>query len=108
MHLRDEAKIAFIIDSRTFCYKVMRFGLKNAGATYQRLMDKIFKDVMGHDVEAYVDDMYQLKLNSKKCSFGVQARKFLSFMLTKKGIEANPEICQAVINMKSPQNVKEV
>ncbi|RDX91097.1 Retrovirus-related Pol polyprotein from transposon 17.6, partial [Mucuna pruriens] len=110
---------------------VMPFSIKNAGVTYQRLMDKIFKDVIGIDVEVYVDDMvvkstmadkhcttlervfsilrkHQLKLNPEKCSFGIHARKFLGFMLTKRGIEANLEKCQIIINMRSPQNVKEV
>ncbi|RDY11317.1 Retrovirus-related Pol polyprotein from transposon 17.6, partial [Mucuna pruriens] len=110
---------------------VMPFGLKNAGATYQRLMDKIFQGVLGADVEVYVDDMvvksqgvaehcealgrvfhtlrkHQLRLNPGKCSFGVHAGKFLGFMLTERGIEANLEKCQAVTNMRSPQSVKEV
>ncbi|RDX72502.1 hypothetical protein CR513_48000, partial [Mucuna pruriens] len=130
MHPYDEAKIAFIIDADTFCYKVMPFGLKNARTTYQRLMDKIFKDVLGTNMEVHVEDMviklatagehcgaldrvfsilrkHQLKRNPKKCSFGVQARKFLGFVLTERGIEANLEKCQAVINMRSPQSMKE-
>ncbi|RDX83691.1 hypothetical protein CR513_35364, partial [Mucuna pruriens] len=56
MYPQDEAKIAFITDSGTFCYKVMSFGLKNAGETYQRLMDKIFKKIIGINVEVYMDD----------------------------------------------------
>ncbi|RDX80993.1 Retrovirus-related Pol polyprotein from transposon opus, partial [Mucuna pruriens] len=127
MHPEDEEKTAFITDDGAFCYKVMPFGLKNAGATYQRLMDKVFKE----DIEVYVDDMvaksengrshcealrrvfrilrrHQLRLNPEKCSFGVQAGRFLGYMLTERGIEANPEKCRAVINMRSPQNVKEV
>ncbi|RDX97491.1 hypothetical protein CR513_19729, partial [Mucuna pruriens] len=131
MHPDDEEKTAFIIDDGAFCYKLMPFGLKNASATYQRLMDKIFKDVMGRDVEVYVDDMvakskggedhcealervfevlrkHQLRLNPEKCSFGVQAGKFLGFMLSERGIEANPDKCRAVLNMRSPQNMKEV
>ncbi|RDX98499.1 Retrovirus-related Pol polyprotein from transposon 17.6, partial [Mucuna pruriens] len=131
MHPEDEEKTAFITDSGAFCYKVMPFGLKNAGATYQRLMDKVFKEVIGRDIEVYVDDMvvksesgrshcealrrvfrilrrYQLRLNPEKCSFGVQAGRFLGYMLTERGIEANPEKCRAIINMRSPQNVKEV
>ncbi|RDX87958.1 Retrovirus-related Pol polyprotein, partial [Mucuna pruriens] len=94
MYLYNEPKTTFIIDSGTFCYKVMPFGLKNIGVTYQRLMDRIFKDVMGTNVETYIDDMvvkstmanehynalqrvfeilrkHQLKLNLEKCSFGV-------------------------------------
>ncbi|RDY14101.1 hypothetical protein CR513_00884, partial [Mucuna pruriens] len=131
MHPRDEEKTAFIIDNGTFYYKVMSFGLKNTRATYQCLMDKIFKDVIEVDVEVYIDDMvvkseaagehyavltrvfrimrkHQLRLNPEKCSLGVQVGKFMGFMLTEKGIEANPEKCQAVIIMRSPQTVKEV
>ncbi|RDX65672.1 Retrovirus-related Pol polyprotein from transposon 17.6, partial [Mucuna pruriens] len=125
MDPQDEAKTAFITDSGTYCYKVIPFGLKNAGATYQCLMDKIFKEIIGIDVEVYVDDMvvkttvaanhyralgrvfqvlrkHRLKLNPEKCSFRVRVGKFLEFMLTERGIEANPEKCQAVINMRSP------
>ncbi|RDX90076.1 Retrovirus-related Pol polyprotein from transposon 17.6, partial [Mucuna pruriens] len=57
MHPQDEEKIAFITDEGAFCYKVMSFSLKNAGATYQCLMDKIFGGILGTDVEVYVDDM---------------------------------------------------
>lgn len=109
----------------------MPFGLKNAGATYQRMMDKIFTHQAGRNVEVYVDDMivkseaedkhqvdleetfntirrYNLKVNLEKCSFGIQARKFLGFMLTSRGIEVNPEKCKAIMGMHSPSNVKEV
>ncbi|RDX92429.1 Retrovirus-related Pol polyprotein from transposon 17.6, partial [Mucuna pruriens] len=88
MHPDDEEKTAFIIDGGAFCYKVMPFKLKKAGATYQR------------DIEVYVDDMvakseggenhcetlgrvfevlrrHQLRLNPEKCSFGMQAGRFL-------------------------------
>ncbi|RDY14738.1 hypothetical protein CR513_00140, partial [Mucuna pruriens] len=131
MYPYDEEKTAFIIDIDSFYYRVMPFSLKNTGATYQCLMDKIFKDMIGIDVEVYVDDMvekstmagehcvalervydilrkHQLRLNPGKCSFGVQAGKFLGFMLTKRGIEANPEKCQEIIGMRSPQSMKEV
>ncbi|RDY02803.1 Retrovirus-related Pol polyprotein from transposon 17.6, partial [Mucuna pruriens] len=131
MHPQDEEKTTFITDEGAFCYKVMPFDLKNAGATYQRLMDKIFKGILGADVEVYVDDMvvksqgmeehcealgqvfhilieHQLRLNPSKCSFGVRAWKFLGFMLTERGIEANPKKCQAVTKMRSPRSVKEV
>ncbi|RDX82658.1 Retrovirus-related Pol polyprotein from transposon 17.6, partial [Mucuna pruriens] len=131
MHPQDEEKTAFITEAGAFCYKVMPFGLKNAGATYQRLMDKIFREIIGVNIEVYVDDMvvksteakrhrealrrvfgifrkHQLRLNPEKCSFGVHAGKFLGFMLTERGIEVNPDKCQAVIKMRSPQNVREV
>ncbi|KAI5322908.1 hypothetical protein L3X38_031980 [Prunus dulcis] len=57
MHEDDKAKTSFIIERGTYCYKVMPFGLKNAGATYQRLVSKIFKEQIGKTMEVYVDDM---------------------------------------------------
>jgi len=50
-------KTAFTTDVANYCYKVMPFGLKNVGATYQRLMDKVFKEQIGKNMEVYVDDM---------------------------------------------------
>jgi len=87
--------------------------------------------MIGQNVQAYVDDMvvtsqlkdkhiadleelfttiakYRLKLNLEKCVFGVEAGKFLGFLLTERGIEANPEKCAAIIPMRSPISVKEV
>ena len=127
----DMNKSAFITYDANYFYKVMSFGLKNVGATYQRLMDKVFSHIMGKCVEVYVNDMvvkcpshhqhakdlsaifsalrqYNLRLNPKKCVFGVDRGKFLGFMLTQRGIEANPEKCNAIIEMRSPNNVKEV
>ncbi|XP_072078109.1 uncharacterized protein [Arachis hypogaea] len=57
MHPEDQSKTAFITEHGNFCYKVMPFGLKNAGATYQRLMDKVFQQQIGRNMEVYVDDM---------------------------------------------------
>lgn len=131
MYPFDAEKMTFMTKGANYYYEVMPFRLKNAGATYQRLMDKIFADQMGRNMEAYVDDMvvksrtekdhladlqelfdtlarYSLKLNPEKCSFGLQAGKFLGFMLTGRGIEANPDKYSAIINMRSPTTVKEV
>lgn len=103
----------------------MPFVLKNAGATYQRLVNKMFKDHIGRNIKVYVDNMlvksakatghirdlketfkvlekYQMKLNSAKCAFGVYSRKFLGFIVSWRGIEANSEKIQAILNMKSP------
>nr|KYP42541.1 Retrovirus-related Pol polyprotein from transposon 297 family [Cajanus cajan] len=131
MHPQDEEKTAFITDSANYCYRVMPFGLKNAGATYHRLMDKVFKHQIGRNLEVYVDDMvvksgdlgthqsdleevfrqlrkHDMRLNPEKCVFGIAGGKFLGFMLSARGIEANPDKCQSVIGMRSPHNIKEV
>jgi len=94
-------------------------------------MDRVLALMLGQNVQAYVDNMvvtsqqrgqhvtyleelfttiakYRLKLNPEKCIFGVEARKFLGFLLTERGIEANPEKCAAIINIRSPISVKEV
>ncbi|XP_072087011.1 uncharacterized protein [Arachis hypogaea] len=131
MHPSDQDKTAFITDFGNYCYKVMPFGLKNAGATYQRLMDKVFAKQIGRNIEVYVDDMvaktktgdnhitdlaeifgqirkYNMRLNPEKCAFAVQGGKFLGFMLTCRGIEANPDKYRVVLDMVSPKIVKEV
>ena len=131
MHHSDRGKTAFTTDSANYFYKVMSFGLKNAGATYQRLMDKIFKGMIGKSVEVYVDDIVvksdscdqhikdlqevfdalrrvNMRLNPEKCASGVESGKFLGFMLTHRGIEANPDKCKAITEMRSPSNLKEI
>jgi len=57
MHPRDECKTAFMTELSSYYYKVMPFGLKNVGATYQRLMDMILAPMIGRNVLAYIDDM---------------------------------------------------
>ena len=109
----DQEKTSFVTSQGLLCYKVMAFGLKNAGTTYQRLMNKMFANQIGRKVQVYVDDMlvkshreddhlkdlketfdtlrsYNMKLNPSKCIFGVTAGKFLGFMVSQRGIEANP------------------
>uniref|UniRef100_A0A2N9G6F7 Uncharacterized protein n=1 Tax=Fagus sylvatica TaxID=28930 RepID=A0A2N9G6F7_FAGSY len=126
----DQEKTSFITSRGLFCYKVMPFGLKNAGATYQRLMNRMFHDQIGRNVEVYVDDMlikskeedghlddlretfqtlrkYQMKLNPSKCAFGVYSGKFLGFMVSQRGIEANPDKIKAILEMQPPKNTKE-
>ena len=94
----------------------MPFGLKNAGETYQRMMNKVFCNQIGNMLEVYMEDMIvksredtdhaahlrevfaqarqcKMRFNPEKCTFGVKAGKFLGFYLTKRGIEANPEKC---------------
>jgi len=131
MHPRDECKTAFMTESSCYCYKAMPFGLKNAGATYQRVMDRVQAPILGRNVQTYVNDMvvtsqqreqhvtnleelfttitkYRLKLNLEKCVFGVEAGKFLGFLLTERGIEANSKKCAAIIAMRSLISVKKV
>ena len=131
MDEEDQEKTAFITSQGLYCYKVMPFGLKNAGATYQRLVNKMFNKQIGRNMEVYMDDMlvkskkelahlddlretfatlkqYQMKLNPSKCVFRVASGKFLGFMVSQRGIEANPEKVHAIINMVSPRTVKEV
>ena len=127
----DQEKTAFITSRGLFCYKAMPFGLKNAGATYQRLVNKMFHDQIGRNVEVYVDDMlvkskkdddhladlketfqalrrYNMKLNPAKCVFGVFSGKFLSFMVSQREIEANPDKIKAILEMSPPKTIKEV
>ena len=61
----DQEKISFVTSQGLFCYKVMSFGLKNAGATYQRLMNKMFAHQIGRNVQVYVDDMLVKSLREK-------------------------------------------
>ncbi|GKC24000.1 reverse transcriptase domain-containing protein [Tanacetum coccineum] len=109
----------------------MPFGLKNARETYKRLVDTIFEGQMGRNLEAYVDDMViksktepkmikdvnetiltlkkvNMKLNPKKCSFGIEEGKLLGYIVTSEGIRANPEKAKAVGNMPSPSNLKQM
>ena len=127
----DQEKTSFVTSQELFCYKVMPFGLKNAGATYQRLMNKMFVHQIGRNVQVYVDDMlvkslrkdnhldnlretfdtlrsYNMKLNPNKCAFGVMAGKFLGFMVSQRGIEVNPEKIRAIMELEPPMTVKEV
>ncbi|CAL8153304.1 unnamed protein product [Prunus armeniaca] len=130
-HEDDKAKTSLIIERGTYCYKVMPFGLKNAGATYQRLVNKIFKVQIGKTMEVYVDDMlvkaperadhienlaeafsilqkYNMKLNPSKCTFGVSSGRFLGYLVTQRGIEAHLNQIKAILNMKSPATTKEI
>ncbi|KAL2242652.1 UNVERIFIED_CONTAM: Retrovirus-related Pol polyprotein from transposon [Sesamum indicum] len=127
----DQDKISFVTERGIYCYKVMPFGLKNAGATYQRLVNRMFEDQIGKTMEVYVDDMlvkssrsqdhiayleqtfatlrkYRMKLNPMKCTFGVAGGKFLGYLVSERGIEMNPEKIEAILKLKSPTNIKEV
>ena len=127
----DKEKTAFIMPHGLYCYKVMPFELKNASATYQRLMTKIFKPLVGSTVEVYIDDIvvksktrgehalhlqevfhllrkYGMKLNPSKCTFGVSVGKFLGFMVSQRGIEVSPDQVKAVMETPPPRSKKEL
>ncbi|GJX03678.1 reverse transcriptase domain-containing protein [Tanacetum coccineum] len=115
MAKEDEEKTAFIISQGIFCYSKMSFGLKNAGATYQRLVDKAFQKQIGRNLEAYVDDlvikrcteqevirdveetfrtlrMINMKLNPKKCTFRMKEGVFLGRVKTKRKISKSQQV----------------
>ncbi|XP_074299136.1 uncharacterized protein LOC141630170 [Silene latifolia] len=109
----------------------MPFGLKNAGATYQRAMQKIFDDMLHKIIECYVDDVVvksmkiedhikdlravferlrecQLKMNPLKCAFGVTSGKFLGFVDRHRGIEIDQTKIKAINEMPEPKTLKEL
>ncbi|KAG9453545.1 hypothetical protein H6P81_006449 [Aristolochia fimbriata] len=131
MDPRDEEKTALRTPKGIFCYKVMPFGLKNAGATYQRAMQTIFDDFLHKFVECYVDDVvvktksrgdhlrdlraiferlrrHQLKMNPLKCAFGVSSGKFLEFVVRHRGIEIDQTKIDAIQQMPKPKTLSEL
>ena len=114
--------------TRAVLLQVMPFGLKNARAMYQRLVNKMFRPLLGKTIEVYIDDMlvkskerskhaeqlqeafellraYRMNLNPSRCAFGVSAR---GFMVTQRGIEANPTQLKAILESPAPASRKGV
>jgi hypothetical protein len=127
----DQIKAAFITAFGTYAYKTMSFGLKNAGATYQRAIQMCFADQLHRNVEAYMDDVvikirnpdgliadleetfsslrrFWWKLNSTKCIFGVPSGKLLGFIVSNRGIKANPMKISAITDMGAPARINDV
>ena len=127
----DMEKSSFITPWGTYCYKVMPFGLKNAGATYQCAATTLLHDLIHKEVKVYVDDMivkskdreghipalrkfferiwfYKLRLNPKKCTFEVTSGKLLGFMVSQRGIEVDLEKIKVIVEMKPPRIEKEI
>jgi hypothetical protein len=127
----EEEKTAFITPYGVFCYQVTPFGLKNAGATYQRMIQNCLKSQIGQNIQVYIDDVvittrkeeslisdlaetfdnlnkYKLKLNLTKCPFGISAGQLLGFLVSARGIEANPEKIQAILTMGKPIKLHDV
>jgi hypothetical protein len=131
MAREDEEKTAFITPCSVYCYVCIPFGLKNVGATFQRLMCKALGAQMGRNAEAYVDDTVvkpreghtfiqdlketfanlrkvNIKLNPTKCAFGVPLGKLLGFLVSHRRIEANLDKVKAIEEMRPPRNLKEM
>jgi hypothetical protein len=127
----DQLATSFITPFGMYCYVTMPFGLRNAGATYQRCMQHVFGDHIGRTVEAYVDDIVVktrkaddmvsdltiafgclrangVKLNSEKCVFGVPQGMLLGYIVSQRGIEANPEKVTALKRMGPIRDLKGV
>jgi hypothetical protein len=131
MAREDRKHTAFVIVDGLYCYVVMPYGLKNALPTFVWAMSKTFWDLIRDKVEIYVDDIMvktrrgstlvedltlvfdklratRTKLNSDKCVFGVSTGKLLGFLVSHRGIEANPEKIRAIEAMMPPVHIKDV
>jgi hypothetical protein len=131
MAKEDKEKTTFIMPCGVYCYVCMPFGLKNVGATFQRLMHKALGAEMGRNTEVYVDNIViktregrtfikdleetfanlrkvNIKLNPAKCAFSVPSRKLLGFLVSHRGIEANHDKVKAIEEMCPPCNLKEM
>ena len=120
--LEDQEKTAFMTPIENYHYKVIPFGLKNAGSTYPRMMTRMFEPQLGKSIEVYIDNMvikskvvsehmrdlkvifgilreHKLHLNASKCLFGVGSGKFLGYMVTHRGIEMSPDQIKEIHNL---------
>jgi hypothetical protein len=127
----DQLTTSFITPFGMYCYVTMPFGLWNVGATYQRCMQHVFGEHIGPTVEAYVDDIIvetkkadnlindldvafkclrakNIKLNPEKCIFGVPRGMFLGFIVSERGIEANPKKISAITKMDPIRDLKDM
>jgi hypothetical protein len=126
LKVEDQELTTFITPHDVFCYNVMTFGLKNAGATYQRCMQACLEDQIGKNIEVYIDDIiiktrdgatliddlrqtfdnldrYNIKMNPKKCFFGVFGGQVLGYFISARGIEAKPVKIKAILDMEPPK-----
>ncbi|GJV57464.1 reverse transcriptase domain-containing protein [Tanacetum coccineum] len=127
----DEEKTAFHTSQGVYCYTKMPFGLKNVGATYQRLVDRAFASQVGRNMEVYVDDLVikshteaemlrdvgetfrmlrkiNMKLNPQKSTFGAVEGMFLGYTITPEGIKPCLDKTEVVLQLPSPRTIKEV
>nr|GEV20426.1 reverse transcriptase domain-containing protein [Tanacetum cinerariifolium] len=127
----NEENTTFITSQGIFCNSKMPFGLKNAGATYQRLVDKAFQKQIGRNLEVYVDDLVikccteqkvtkdieetfktlreiNMKLNSKKCTFGMREGMFLGYKVNADGLKIWLDKVEAILSLPSTKCLKDV
>jgi hypothetical protein len=127
----DQLVTSFITPFGMYYYTTMPFGLRNAGATYQRCMNHVFGEHIGRTVKTYVDDIVVktkrasdllsdlkmifkclrakgVKLNPEKCVHGVPRGMLLGFIVSERGIEANPEKIAAITDMGPIKDLKGV
>jgi hypothetical protein len=127
----DQLTTSFVTPFGTYCYVTMSFGLKNMEATYQRCILTVFRDLIGWTIEAYVDDITvkskradslvadldeafkclrakNIKLNPEKCIFGIPRGMLHGFIVSERGIKANPEKISTITNMGPIQDLKGV
>jgi hypothetical protein len=131
LKVSDQDKTVFIRPHDIYCYTAMTFDLKNAGATYQKAIQKCLESQISKNVKAYVDNVvvkttdeddliadlaqtfanlrrYRWKLNPEKCVFSVPSSKLLGFMVSHRGIEANPTKVDSICKMNQPTGKKDV
>ena len=127
----DAQKTAFKTPFGNYFYKVMHFGLKNAGATYQRTITLIFGDMLHKQMEDYVNDFvvkannhfehllhlrqvfdrckeHNLRINPSKCAFGVSSRKFLRFLVHHRETDLDPTKAETITALSPPTTLKEL
>jgi hypothetical protein len=131
MSRQDRKHTAFVTVDGLYCYVVMPYGLKNTLPTFVRVTSKTFGDLIRDRVEVYIDDIMvktkrgstlvedltlvfdklratRMKLNPDKCVFGVSTGKLLGFLVSRRGIEANPEKIKEIETMRPPARIKDV
>ena len=131
MRKEDEEFTSFITPFGTYCFVRMAEGLRNTGTTFVRMTSTVLHEQIGKNLLTYVDDIVvkskkrgyhiedlheifinrrkaNLKLNPEKYTFGVQKGKILGYIVSAKGIDPNPDKVQAILNIKVPENIKDV
>jgi hypothetical protein len=127
----DQIKTSFITPFGTFCYSTLPFVLKSASATYQQGIQWCLHSQIGSNAEAYIDDVvvktqedeglisdlietfnnlrkFKMKLNPENCTFSVPSGKLLGYMVSRRGVDKNPEKVLTITKMKLPESLHDV